>query len=225
VSPEPDDPIAYLTGLGGQSLPADQRADLDELRAILSDPAVWEEPPERLEESIVQAIGEEARHGSPRAAPIRGAPAIRRLTRPRPRLGMAVLTATAAVIALVLVISRFSSGPAPERFAMVVSGTALAPEAHGTATLTKRQSGWAISLSATGLRRLSGNRYYYQAWLRNRAGILVPVGTFNDARQVTLWSGVPVTQYPTLTVTVQPANGRPASSGRRVLIGTIRAGR
>jgi hypothetical protein len=223
VSPEPDDPIAYLTGEGGRSLPADQRADLDALRAILSDPAVWAEPSESLEESIAQAIAEEARRSHPQAARVRPGRAIRPLTRRRPRLALAALAATAAIIALVLVFSLRGSGPAPERFAMIVSGTALAPGAHGSATLSKRESGWAISLSATGLPRLSGRRYYYQAWLRSRAGILVPVGTFNDARQVTLWSGVPVTQYPSLTVTVQPANGQPASSGRRVLIGTIRS--
>jgi Anti-sigma-K factor rskA len=220
VSTEQDDPIAYLTGEGGQSLPADQRRDLDELRAMLEDPAVWEEPGEGLEASIVQAIGEEARHRRPQPAT-----AWWRAIRPpgwlHPPRAVAAVVAAAAVVALIVVLSLPGAGPAPERFAMVVSGTAVAPEAHGNATLTKQKSGWIISLSATGLPRLSGSRYYYQAWVRNRAGILVPVGTFNDARQVTLWSGVPITQYRTLTVTIQPANGNPASSHRQVLIGTI----
>ena len=79
-----------------------------------------------------------------------------------------------------------------------------------------------MKLSATGLPHLANGRYY-QAWLKNAAGILVPIGTFNDARNVTLWSGVPVTQFQTLTVTVQLANGNPASSGRRAMIGTIRS--
>jgi hypothetical protein len=48
------------------------------------------------------------------------------------------------------------------------------------------------------------------------------VGTFNDAAHVTLWAGVPPTAFPTLTITQQQANGNPASSGKRVLIGTIR---
>ena len=51
------------------------------------------------------------------------------------------------------------------------------------------------------------------------AGILVPIGTFNQSGDVTLWSGVPPTQYPTITVTRQQANGYPASSGQRVLFG------
>lgn len=221
---EQDDPIAYLTGDGGRSLPADLRADLDELRAMLSDPAVWEEPPERLEESVVQAIGEQARHRGARTTPARWWQAIRRSGWSRPRLGVAALTAGAAVAAAIVVLSLPGAGPAPQRFAMIVSGTALAPNAHGSATLTRHPSGWGISLSATGLPHLSGTHRYYQAWLRNRAGILVPVGTFNDAQHVSLWSGVPVTQYRTLTVTIQPANGNPASSGRRVLIGSITPG-
>jgi hypothetical protein len=103
---------------------------------------------------------------------------------------------------------------------MVVSGTPLAPQAHGSASLTKTTSGWRIQLSVTGLPHIENGRYY-QAWLKNARNILVPVGTFNDARNVTLWSGVPVTQFRTLTVTVQPANGNPASSGKRVLSGTV----
>lgn len=129
--------------------------------------------------------------------------------------------AVAAVAAIVVGVSLRTTSSAQLRLAMVVSGTSLAPGAHGSATLTKTASGWRIQLSATGLPHLSGARYY-QAWLKNSAGILVPVGTFNDARQVTLWSGVPATQFRTLTVTVQQANGDPRSSGRRVLTGTAR---
>jgi hypothetical protein len=105
---------------------------------------------------------------------------------------------------------------------MVISGTGLAPSAHGSATLTKTSSGWRIALSATGLPRLANGRYY-EAWLQNAAGVLVPVGTFNDTRQVTLWAGVPPPEFPSLTVTQQRANGNPASSGKRVLTGAIGA--
>ena len=56
--------------------------------------------------------------------------------------------------------------------------------------------------------------------------MLVAVGTFNDPRDATLWAGVPITQYPTLGVTVQRANGNPAPSRARVLIGKLQpAGR
>ena len=98
----------------------------------------------------------------------------------------------------------------------------FAPGANGSATLTKTSSGWRIELSATGLPHLANGRYY-EAWLKNAAGVLVPVGTFNDARHVTLWAGVPPTQYPALSVTRQQASGNPASSGERVLTGTVAA--
>jgi hypothetical protein len=135
--------------------------------------------------------------------------------------GLALGGLAAAVIALVLALSGGGGSAAPQ-FAADVSGTALAPGAHGNATLTKTPSGWRIQLSAAGLPRLANGRYY-QAWLKNPSGVLVPVGTFNDARKVTLWAGVVPSAFPVLTVTRQRADGNPASSGERVLLGAIRA--
>ena len=99
----------------------------------------------------------------------------------------------------------------------------LAPDAGGKATLTKTPSGWRVELHATGLPRLEGGRFY-QAWLRNGAGVLVPLGTFNDGRDVTLWSGVSPQTFNTLTVTRELADGDQDSSGERVLVATIDTG-
>ena len=143
----------------------------------------------------------------------------------RPAYAFGIIAALVVVVAGVAAISTSGGGnppPAPLKFAMVVNGTSLAPGAHGSATLTKMRSGWQVELQATGLPHLANGRYY-QAWLKNSAGVLVPIGTFNDALKVTLWSGVPVTQFRTLTVTRQESNGNPASSGQRVLIGTIKS--
>jgi len=143
----------------------------------------------------------------------------------RPAYAFGVLAVLVAVVAGITALSNSGGGspsPAPLQFAMVVNGTSLAPGAHGSATLTKMSSGWQVELSASGLPHLTNGRYY-QAWLKNSAGVLVPIGTFNDAVKVTLWSGVPVTQFRTLSVTRQEANGNPASSGERVLIGTIKS--
>ena len=93
-------------------------------------------------------------------------------------------------------------------------------DASGTAKLTKKASGWHVDMNATGLARLDNGRYY-EAWLKNAAGTLVPIGTFNDARDLELWAGVSPVDYPTLTVTIEAADGNETSSGRRVLIGTI----
>ena len=228
MSTSDDDRIAYLSGEPVDSLTPQERAELDEVRGLLTTPATWEEPDAALEDRIVSAIAEEARHGRPveSAPPAPAAPEapksgrepwLRRLFR-RPAIAFGGLAAAAAAIAVAIVLAVGSSSPAPLQFAMVVSGTSLAPGAHGSATLTKMSSGWEIQLSATGLPHLSGGRYY-QAWLKNPAGILVPVGTFNDAQHVILWSGAPVTQFRSFSVTEQLANGNPVSSGRRVLVG------
>jgi hypothetical protein len=74
------------------------------------------------------------------------------------------------------------------------------------------------------LPRLDGGRFY-EAWLRNRAGVLVPVGTFNEGYRVTLWAGVPPTAFTTLTVTREQADGNQGSSGEKVLVGTVSARR
>jgi Anti-sigma-K factor rskA len=216
VSASDNERIAYLSGEPVDSLTAQERAELDEVRALLEAPAAWEEPDPGLEERVVAAIAAEA-------GAVAGPKAVNQVrTRwrlRRPVLVFGGLATAAAAIAVALVLALGSSSPAPLRFAMVVSGTSLAPAAHGSATLTKTQSGWRIELSATGLPHLANGRYY-QAWLKNPAGILVPVGTFNDAQRVTLWSGAPVTQFRSFSVTVQQANGNPVSSGRRVLVGT-----
>lgn len=232
MSANDDDRIAYLAGEPTGSLSPAERAELDQLRGLLATPSSWVDPPADLERRVVAAIAAEANDAVPSAEPSTAAraavPRRTRLRLPRPTLprlgaGLAAVAAV-AVLAVVLATADSSSGRQPLQFAMVVQGTPLAPGAHGRAHLTKTASGWRIELSATGLPHLANGRYY-QAWLKDAAGILVPVGTFNDARRVTLWSGVPVTQYRTLTVTRQLADGNPASSGQRVLIGTIVAKR
>ena len=67
---------------------------------------------------------------------------------------------------------------------------------------------------------LEGGRFY-EAWLRNSAGVLVPIGTFNEGRKVTLWAGVSPKDFPTLTVTREQADGDQTSSGEKVLVGTV----
>jgi hypothetical protein len=220
VSTPDDDRISYLSGEPVDALTPQERAELDELRTLLESPATWEEPDPGLEDRVVSAIAAEAQRATgAEAGP--GKPKARSWSRWRPRrpaIAFGAFAAAAAAIAVALVITLGSNTAQPLQFAMVVSGTSLAPDAHGSATLTKTESGWRIDLSATGLPHLANGRYY-QAWLKNPAGILVPVGTFNDAEHVTLWSGAPVTQFRAFSVTEQLANGNPVSSGRRVLVG------
>jgi hypothetical protein len=109
-------------------------------------------------------------------------------------------------------------GHHPVRFAAELQGTALEPAASGQASLTQTSSGWRIHLQATGLPRRD-NGACYEAWLKNDAGVLVPIGTFNAGEDVTLWSGVGPSSFPTMTITRQLADGNPASSGQVVLAG------
>jgi anti-sigma factor RsiW len=135
-------------------------------------------------------------------------------------IGAVATVAVAAVVGL----SVFRSGSSSLRFKAALAATALAPGAKGQATLTKTSSGWRVELDASGLPRLDGGRFY-EAWLRNRAGVLVPVGTFNEGYRVTLWAGVPPTAFTTLTVTREQADGNQGSSGEKVLVGTVSARR
>jgi hypothetical protein len=222
-----DDRAAYLAGEDRPSLTAGERAELDELRGLLGSSATWAAASADLEDRVVRAIAEEAavRPTTPRERREPHPSGVRRRWRwSRPAYALGGLATAAAVAALAVILADGSTSPRPRQLAMVVSGTPLTPGANGSATLTKTTSGWRIQLTATGLPRLAGGRYY-EAWLKSAGGVLVPVGTFNDARNVTLWAGVPPPEYPTLTVTRQKADGGPASSGERVLTGSIRPGR
>ncbi len=228
MSSRDDDRISYLEGEDAGPLTAAERAELDRLREHLQADATWVEPDPGLEDRVVAAVAQEAgsaRAGRERQASGAGRPQRRALA---DRLGLrapafALGALAAALVAVVIALSGGAGSTAPE-FAATVAGTALAPTAQGNATFTKTTSGWRIQLSASGLPRLANGRYY-QAWLKSPAGVLVPVGTFNDARKVTLWAGVTPPAFPVLTVTRQRADGNPASSGERVLLGTIRTER
>jgi hypothetical protein len=212
--PRDDDLVAYLAGEGEGALSPEEIADLDELRAVLADTSTWSEPPPELEDLVVAAISAEARQ----LPPVVDLNAVReRRRRGAVAGGAAILAAAAAVLAFAVF------GPNRQRpdFSMTLQATELAPGASGHVDLTKTQSGWRVELDATGLPRLD-NGQFYEAWLKNGANVLVPIGTFNEGKKVTLWAGVPVTEYQSLTVTIEATDNDQASSGRRVLVGTVK---
>ncbi len=143
----------------------------------------------------------------------------RRSLAPR-KVALAVAATAAVATAIVVALGTFGSSSSTGQFRAALGPTPSAPGASGEATLVKTASGWRIELDATGLPRLERGRFY-EAWLRNPAGVLVPVGTFNESRNVTLWAGVSPIEYPTLTVTREQADGDQVSSGERVLIGRV----
>jgi Anti-sigma-K factor rskA len=212
--------IAYLAG-DGDAAPPDDRAGLDELRDLLADPTLWAEPPAGLEDRVAAAIAAEATAGAGAgaAAPVLPTVARGRRTPVAWRL-LGVAAALLLVVGVAASVARRSSGGGGERLSMALAAPAGAPAATGTATLRRTDSGWRIELDATGLARLDGGRFY-QAWLRDAAGTLVPIGTFNEGADVVLWAGVSPRDFPTLTVTEEVADGNQSSSGKRVLAGTI----
>jgi len=133
------------------------------------------------------------------------------------RAWRAGVAAAGLAVAAGVVVS--TTGTRSQQFHVALGPTALAPGARGEATLTRTASGWRIQLAAAGLPRLANGRFY-EAWLRNAAGVLVPIGTFNDGPRDTLWAGVSTESFTTLTVTRERADGDQGSSGQKVLVGT-----
>jgi hypothetical protein len=212
--------IAELAALADGSLAPEQRAALEERVAASPELA------ERLAEqeravSLLRSAAAEVEAPATLRARIHAQGRAR--SRPA-RAGLAVVAgAAAAVLAVGIGLAAFGSSTSGERFHAALGPTELVPVATGEATLTKTTSGWRIDLDATGLPRLDGGRFY-QAWLRNASGDLIPIGSFNEGRDVTLWSGVSPVDYPALSVTREEADGDQASSGERVLVGTVDTG-
>lgn len=144
----------------------------------------------------------------------------RSVSRRRQPVLIGAAAAAAVVVAVAVGLGVFGSSTSGERFHASLAATGLAPGAGGDATLTKTTSGWRIELDATGLPRLDNGRFY-EAWLKNPAGLLVPVGTFNEGRKVTLWAGVSPKIFTALSVTREEADGNQASSGQKVLVGKV----
>ena len=216
----PDAESAELAALADGSLPRERRAALEARVAASSELA------ERLrEQQQAVALARSATNGVEAPAALRSRIEAQRRGRAvrLPRRPVLVAAAASAAVAVAVGVVVVSSGTSGERFHATLAATDLLPGAAGDATLVKTSSGWRIELNATGLPRLAGGRFY-EAWLRNTAGVLVPVGTFNEGRKVTLWAGVPPTSFTTLTVTRERADGDQASAGEKVLTGHVDTG-
>jgi hypothetical protein len=214
-----DAEIADLAPLADGSLPPERRAALQ--ARVDASP----ELAERLrEQRLAVAFARSAADGIEAPAALRARVeaqrARRRSVSSRPAL---IGAAAAAALAFAAAVVVFGSGSSGQRFHATLSATGLQPGAGGDATLVKTSSGWRIELHASGLPRLAGGRFY-EAWLQNSTGALVPVGTFNEGRKVTLWAGVSPKSFRTLAVTRERADGDQAPSGAKVLTGTVDIG-
>jgi hypothetical protein len=201
-------------------LEPDEVAELALLADLLADPSTWSEPSPGLEDAIVHAVAE-AEPAAPTSTTgiITGAPGRRAHRRQRVLVSaIGAAAAAAAIIVGVVLVTHANTGP---EYQAQLSATGLAPGAHASADITNNNAGFRITLKARGLPPLTGGEYY-QAWLKNAAGSLVPVGTFSSSDgTVTLWSGVSPKAFPTITVTIEAPDNDQTSSGRRVLVGRI----
>ena len=210
-----------LAALADGSLAPEHRAEVEariEASPILADRLAEQE----RAVGLLRGAGDEVEAPAGLRARLDAQRSARTVRTPR-RLVLGGVAAAAVAAAAVVAVVVVGSGSTGTRFQAALGSTPLAPGASGEATLTRTTSGWRIHLDATGLPRLAGDRFY-EAWLRGSEGVLVPIGTFNEARNVTLWAGVSPASYKVLTVTRERADGNQASSGEKVLVGPVRTG-
>jgi anti-sigma-K factor RskA len=209
--------LPELAALADGSLPADRRSALEE--QVAASPELADRLAEQQRAvALAQSTAAEVKAPDDLRARIEA----RSHARPAraPRRPLLVGVAAAAVVGAVAIgFVVLGSSTSAEQFRAALRAPSSAPGSSGSATLTKTASGWRIELHASGLPRLDRGRFY-QAWLRNGAGVLVPIGSFNEGKDVTLWAGVSPETFRTLTVTRERADGNQASSGEKVLVGT-----
>ena len=213
--------VAELAALADGSVAPERRAELEErieASPILADRLAEQE----RAVGLLRGAGDEVEAPAGLRARLDAQRSARTVRTPR-RLALGGVAAAAVAAAAIVAVVIVGSGASGARLQAALGPTPLAPGARGQATLTRTSSGWRIHLDATGLPRLAGDRFY-EAWLRSSAGVLVPIGTFNDGRNVTLWAGVSPASYTVLTVTREQADGNQASSGQKVLAGPVRTG-
>jgi anti-sigma factor RsiW len=206
-----------LAALADRSVRPDRRAALEERVEGSSELAGRLAEQERAV-ALFQGAAAEVEAPADLRARIEAQRGARRVSRRRRYVLIATAaTAATAVAASAVVFVVVGSGTSGQRF-----HAALAP--YGTARLEQTSSGWRIELDAKKLPRLDDGRFY-QAWLKNDAGVLVPIGSFNEGENVTLWAGVSPKEFGTISVTRERADGDQSSSGDKVLVGRVEPGR
>ncbi len=226
-----DDRIAYLAGEDAHSLSAAERAELDEVRSLLESPATWAQPDPDLEDRVVAAIAEQD------TEPTRDEPALagpgracicaccdRRMRSPASPRSWPRRSPWRC---------RWAAAP-PLRRSSRWSYRARNSPRPPTATQRSRKR---TRVGASRCRRAAcptwrtaattrpGSRAQPACWFRSARS--------TTRRQVTLWAGVPPTQFPSLTVTRQQANGgpgllrpaRPQRDDRRITLSEARTPR
>jgi len=185
-----------------------ERIESDRIDEILRNEAVWADPPGGVEQAVLAAM-------------TRSGPVVTSTgqTRSRWPVYAATMAAVAALLA-VLVLGPLNDGGGDQR-SFELLGADAAPEARGTGAVGATEAGWWIRLEVLGLDPAPVGAYY-EGWVA-RGSDRVSVGTFHmrQGQTVTLWSGVPMAEYPELIVTLQTEGAGVSPSEQVVLTGTL----
>ena len=187
--------------------------DFGELADLLADPSLWVEPPADLEDRVVAAVSSNSPISAGRQ---------RRDVR-RWLLPFVVGAAAASLAVGVVVASTGESAPSSDAtVALTVGPAAPSGVSAGVAELRVTPSGLRIELSAASLPGLFDGAVY-QCWVKTAAGLQTCGAFHSGGTDIVLWSGVrDLGAVQAISITLEPAGDEdPASSGQRVLFGTI----
>jgi hypothetical protein len=209
---EPD--LSNLNGSRPEETPWRGFARVEELLRTRS---IWEDLPAGLEQRVLAGTTGSASEASGNVIPLHRRAAGPRFRRARQ---MALVAAVAGLVATAggAAAARLGSGDRQVELA----GTSLAESAHAQAHLRETVSGVEITLDISRL-PAAPTGTFYQGWVKGDRGS-VAIGTFHLRRgsdDVVLWSGVKLSDYPKVTVTLQTEGAGPASSGKVVLTGEV----
>jgi hypothetical protein len=191
------------------SRPTEGEAEMGRIEELLADGNVWAQPPGEIEPALLAAITGEEIAVAPREKPNR-------------RSWWPVYAGVAAVAALILLLVFAPLGGEPDPgVAFALMGTGSATDARAEASVGPAEAGWWIRLSVEGLDPAPEGSYY-EGWLSNGTDV-VSVGTFHmrDGDSVVLWSGVPMTEFPELSVTLQEVSAEANRSADLVMTGRL----
>lgn len=190
-----------------------------EIDALLADPSLWGAPSDGLDDRIAAAVQAEVADGVVSVGGPRD--------RARGRMQSALLGAVAAMVFVIVgVVGLSALNGVDERatFASPLTSTGLVADVSGEIEITSFDSGLRIDLAAPGLPRRDDGAFY-EGWLRTVDGDLIPVGTFHDGDDVTMWAGVAFDRVEAFTITLENAVAGDdigqASSGEVVLRAAI----
>ena len=183
--------------------------DISRIGEILAKESVWADPPGHVAPALMAEITGDEIASRPAGDP-----------RARSRWfwpGAAAIVGGTAVLLLFLVFGGFGDGSDGPGLFFAVTGDGVS----GQAEVGAAEAGWWIRIDIEGLDPAPEGSYY-EGWLTDGTDS-VSVGTFHmrDGKNVTLWSGVPMTEYPEFSVTRELIDEGPGSSGEVVATGRL----